>query len=118
MKSENSPHFRSCSVVDIPASKGVNEMTQIDNNDGILSNANAGSVPQLDSQILQNSFSSSVGEQSQFGNSEDERGKFFCIVSFITSHIEQETYEIFKIRLLMLDIKYFCVQVIKQPNLL
>ncbi|CAG9534307.1 unnamed protein product [Cercopithifilaria johnstoni] len=63
---------RSSSVIDIASSKGVDEMIQI-NNDRTLSNANAGSVPQLDSRILQDSCSSSVGEQSQFTNSEDKQ---------------------------------------------
>uniref|UniRef100_A0A0R3S0B5 RBR-type E3 ubiquitin transferase n=1 Tax=Elaeophora elaphi TaxID=1147741 RepID=A0A0R3S0B5_9BILA len=62
---------RSSSVVDITLSKGMDEMIQM-NNDQTLSNANAGSVPQLDSQILQDSCSSSADEQSQFPNSEDE----------------------------------------------
>ncbi|KAL3990973.1 IBR domain family protein [Acanthocheilonema viteae] len=67
----NRKYKRSSSVVDIASSKCVDEMIQI-NNDRTLSNANAGSVPQLDSRILQDSCSSSVGEQSQFANSEDE----------------------------------------------
>ncbi|VDO10512.1 unnamed protein product, partial [Brugia timori] len=62
----------SSSVVDIASSKGVDEMTQI-NKDSSLSSANAGSVPQLDSRILQDSCSSSVGGQSQFANNEDEQ---------------------------------------------
>lgn len=53
------------------------------NNDRTLSNANAGSVPQLDSRILQDSCSSSVGDQSQFANSEDEQGKFLTLLHVV-----------------------------------
>ncbi|EJW84039.1 hypothetical protein WUBG_05048, partial [Wuchereria bancrofti] len=63
---------RSSSVVDIASSKGADEMIQI-NKDCTLSSANAGSVPQLDSRILEDSSSSSVGRQSQFANNEDEQ---------------------------------------------
>lgn len=85
MKNEQSYlHFRSTSVVDIASSKDAEEMLQI--NDGrTLSSANAGSVPQLDSRILQESCSSNVAEQLRFTNSEGKYGKFFALFIVTTT---------------------------------
>uniref|UniRef100_A0A915PI64 Eukaryotic translation initiation factor 2 subunit 2 n=1 Tax=Setaria digitata TaxID=48799 RepID=A0A915PI64_9BILA len=63
--------------MDIATTKSIDEMNETNHP---LSNANAGSVPHLDSRILQGSCLSSVGEQSQCVHSEDEQG--FFLVGF------------------------------------
>lgn len=60
-------------------------------NDCKLFNANAGSVPQLDSRIVQDSCSSSIGGQSQLASSEDEQSEFRALLYFVTDLIFRNT---------------------------